>query len=152
MKAKKFKPDIFTFNLFLRAARDCDIGPEEISCLLLQHWSSYSKRPYGFLTKEELLKEPVLRLKTGANSVDSKSLENEQNEYCDSEIKKEKINESFTSKEKSYELQNTVNKASSLQNFDSSAISLLSTRPVNGPEILEIVNIKTPSDRYFFFL
>lgn len=145
MKAKNCKPNIFTCNLLLRSARDCDVGPEDISCLLLQHWSTFSKRPYGFLTKTELLKPSILKLESGVEDVNFEHSDDIANESHNLKDKTEKLHES--SDNDKVAPNETAEKKVTIQNSESPPTSLLLDRPMNGPEILELVDIKTPSDR-----
>ncbi|GFR14731.1 pentatricopeptide repeat-containing protein 1, mitochondrial [Trichonephila clavata] len=165
MKERRCSPNLFTFNLLLRAVRDCDVGPKEISCLLLQHWSNYSRRPYGFKVKEALPKENILLLENiEINQINSNSQVsvNDQTEKghltgdfsvsgMGHDAKKsnkhiEQDSDYHLSETKSIFLQNKA-ETSMINKIGNEVPSVLHARPINCTEVMDIGDIKTPCDR-----
>lgn len=143
MKERSCQPSVYTFNLLLRATRDCNVGPKEISCLLLQHWSSFPRRPYGFDRKESLPKtEEFLRLESSGTVDVLPDVE----QSCGQE---DEDLDSSTGESMSRSLQRKSDINSAVANFDGKSQNLMSTRPIqgSGAEVLELGNIKTSSDR-----
>ncbi|GFW39179.1 pentatricopeptide repeat-containing protein 1, mitochondrial [Trichonephila clavipes] len=165
MKERRCLPNLFTFNLLLRAVRDCDVGPKEISCLLLQHWSNYSRRPYGFKVKKTLPKKNILLLEnTEMNQIESNSQVsvNDQTEkghltegFSVSEIdhNAQKSNKRIE-QDSNYHLPETKNiflqnktETSVINKIGNEVPSVLHARPINCAEVTDIGDIKTPCDR-----
>lgn len=144
MKERSCQPSVYAFNLLLRATRDCDVGPKEISCLLLQHWSSFPRRPYGFDKKESLPKAEKLLLRLeSAGTVDVLP---DAEQSCGQE---EGDLDSSTGESMSRSLEKKIDINSAVANFDGKSQNLMSTRPIHGSgaEVLELGDIKTSSDR-----
>ncbi|GFT42837.1 pentatricopeptide repeat-containing protein 1, mitochondrial [Nephila pilipes] len=164
MKKRRCSPDLFAFNLLLRAVRDCDVGPEEISCLLLQHWSNYSKRPYGFKVKEILPQKEILLLQsTEMNQIDSdtqvsindpiekkhKTEDSSVNEvYSNAKGSSEQIEpDSYSLPETKNIIFQTKTETSVINKIGNDVPSVLHARPVSCATVMDIGVIKTPSDR-----
>ncbi|GIY72548.1 pentatricopeptide repeat-containing protein 1, mitochondrial [Caerostris darwini] len=170
MKERKCSPNLFAFNLLLRAVRDCDVGPEEISYLLLQHWSSYSKRPYGFKVKEALPKKQILLLSSPKTYGNDSNVEKSFDKPAETKPKAENITnqipEGLNTLHDNQTLEEHVNvdfcdavnesgstlpikraETSVVSQIGNEGISVLQARPVNCDGIVDIRVIKTSSDR-----
>lgn len=58
LRNRKLKPDIFTFNIFLRTARDCKLGNFKIDDLLVSHIPGEAKALYTVSDRTNLMAHP----------------------------------------------------------------------------------------------
>ncbi|XP_015929142.2 pentatricopeptide repeat-containing protein 1, mitochondrial [Parasteatoda tepidariorum] len=147
MKERKCMPNVFTCNLLLRAVRDCSIGPDEISCLLLQHWSNYLKRPYGFKRKEITFSEPkpILQIESSGKIENIEDLTSEVIDNTE-KLLNSKTFEKKDSEQSTSHIIEAPDPSFSLQ-VTTVSPSVLGVRPEGSTDVLDLKAIKTPSDR-----